>query len=295
MIRGRAFWSLVPPLVLALPSCSFDDASVACGQQAACQPGWVCGSDHLCHPNGQPADVAPADHSFADHALTDVNPGDGIPSDGSRLPDGGDGGNGGDGGRRDGDLRPDVLHPNDGARDGGHREMGVLVDSQPPDTVPPPRYIFIDPIHQSGSFCGITGANALCQSAANGHLPGTYVAILNTVLVPANAVFPTISGRLIVEPDGTPIATDDTFWAMTHANPIQETATGANVAGDMVWTGYDWTGNAPNSCGEYDCTGWNNPCSLGAMGIAGDNSTNWAYSGPPQSCTLQGDLYCIEL
>jgi hypothetical protein len=120
---------------------------------------------------------------------------------------------------------------------------------------PQPRYVFLLPMHTSA--LGLqSGLDSECTSAAlNGGLPGTqYKAVIAYPTSNPRDAITLGAGRSIVLPDGTPIATDATFFTMSHLAGINELANGQLATG-CVFTDFNPNGDRI-AAAAGDCSGW---------------------------------------
>ena len=150
----------------------------------------------------------------------------------------------------------------------------------------------------SGNFGGLAGADAQCQTAAQGAgLSGTFIAYLSTSTAAAPSRVQNARGW--VRPDGLPVA--DTPQQLAAGNllyPVLLDEHGQRVASNlnefaMTGTKFDGTINAGETCVDWT-SGSNNDTGAGGDPLAG-------YSGwqaePSLSCGSVGEtwrLYCLQ-
>jgi hypothetical protein len=160
-----------------------------------------------------------------------------------------------------------------------------------------------------GNMGGLSGADALCQQAANGaSLTGTYKAWLSTggVSAVSRLTHATVPYVLL---DGTVVASNwSALTSGTLAHAIDRTEQNASVTGlANVWTASTPAGNFVGSAaGLGDCQGWTQgQLSTGGRATCGSTlgkDSTWSnyqndyscggmsFGGPPSGY----QLYCFE-
>ena len=157
-----------------------------------------------------------------------------------------------------------------------------------------PRYVFLLPQHPSnlGAESGLDGE---CATAATGAgLPATsYRAVIAYPTMSPRDTLVLGEGRDIVLPDGTKVATDSTFFAMTHLAPIDELADGT-VADGCVFTDFNPNGDRIGAS-SGDCGGWTGlGTDVAYVGDSSKDDLNWNFTNTQPCDTASCYLYCIQ-
>ena len=154
--------------------------------------------------------------------------------------------------------------------------------------------VFISSTRSAGSFGGLSGGDAICQSLADAAgLGGTYMAWLSDGSTsPATRFTQATVPYVEVDPHQTQIASDWTDLvdgALT--NPIVFTETAGSLSGVPVWTG---TKSLSGAGGGTNCHGWTSSAATdtGLLGVSGD-TTSWSDSSATR-CDATAYLYCFE-
>jgi hypothetical protein len=176
-----------------------------------------------------------------------------------------------------------------------HGDGGGVVDLASADlSGTQPRYIFLLPQH-SGNLGAQSGLDTECTtSATTAGLPATtYRAVIAYPTVSPRDVIVLGAGRAIVLPDGTPVATDATFFAQSHAGPINELANG-QVAAGCVFTDFNPNGDRINAAAG-DCGGWTGlTTDVAYVGDSTKSDLNWNFADTPSCNGVSCYLYCIQ-
>jgi len=153
-----------------------------------------------------------------------------------------------------------------------------------------------------GDLGGLTGADAICQSAAeSAKLPGTFVAWLSTSTVDAASrlVLPgtTTRARGWVRTDGKPVS-DTVFDLLSGAMyyPIALDESGADLrAMNHVNTGTVAGGALDPSATQ--CSDWTaaDAAQMYTRGDLGRTTQNWTNIGTINCATGLGHLYCFQV
>lgn len=183
-----------------------------------------------------------------------------------------------------------------------------------------PKTIFVSSTTQSGNLGGLAGADAICQSLADGPdsiVPaGEYVALLSNILmVPEDGSPPfgedvnaterlTPSIGALIRPDGVPVAASfaalfstrtqldasqpPSQWLMASINRDE---TGAQTGGE-VWTATTAAGEAAANT----CQAWTSEIGWGVFGDTSENSPKWIFNPAPAAtnCGELKHLYCVQ-
>ena len=173
--------------------------------------------------------------------------------------------------------------------------VGGGADLASPDLAgPQPRYVFLVGMHTSALGLESSLDDECTNAALAAGLPASpyKVVIAYPTSNPRDAI--TLgAGRSILLPDGTPIATDATFFAMTHLAGINELATG-QVANGCVFTDFNPNGDRINAAAG-DCGGWSGDTSgVAYVGDSAASDLNWNFAGTPSCNGLSCYLYCIQ-
>lgn len=173
--------------------------------------------------------------------------------------------------------------------------LAIAVDA--PSAAERERTVFVTGASFTGNLGGLKGADAKCQSEADGAEsivpPGTYLAWLSDATDSPSTRF-SKSFDPIVLPDGTKIA--DGFLDLTEGyiqHPIDIDPTGKRVGLDYYWTGTMADGTAASEI--VRCGDWTEE--RGSGGLAGstrETDSLWtAYRGGPP-CTRKYRLVCFQ-
>jgi hypothetical protein len=195
------------------------------------------------------------------------------------------------------DLAAPDLAASDLAGDLGARDDLSAADALPDlrfvdQVMAPPRHVFVMAT-LDGALGTLQSLDDNCTSLAAGVLSGTsYRAVIAYPGVDAFSHVTLNAGRAIALPDGTAVATDSTFFTITHQHGIDQLADTTPVVASCVWTQMGPGGariNAP------DCTGWTSTSSLmsAVVGNTGSSDVAWATSGT-MTCDQSCYVYCIE-
>jgi hypothetical protein len=144
---------------------------------------------------------------------------------------------------------------------------------------------------------GVTGADALCQSAATGALlGGTWKAIV--ARAPADGIGALADVGPWYRMDGVLAFNNRAQLRNTPSAPIYLDELGNSQGlGDCVWTGMMTGGIYANAC-ENNINGsqvWTsgNSAQSGTFGSIGATDSTWIYTSTA-NCDLRCHLYCIE-
>jgi hypothetical protein len=152
--------------------------------------------------------------------------------------------------------------------------------------------VFVSSTTQSGNLGDLPGADALCQTLADGAgLGGTYKAWLSNATTNAAARLTQSSAEYVLV-GGTVVANDwDDLIDGTLDAPIDRDETGASITASSVWTGSTEAGALlGNTCGSWTIStnaGW------GHYGRS-DSTTNAWSDAFVELCDVPHRLYCIE-
>jgi hypothetical protein len=171
-----------------------------------------------------------------------------------------------------------------------------------------PSYVFVTSTLHDGDLGGLDGADAICNQAAAGNLPGTYSAWLSTATVAAwERVYDDPDGYRLS--DGSPVAlrlSDVCACSDVDCliNAINQTETGApaptntNIGFATAWTG-TWINNdacviSPLTCGDWQQSASGN----GRVGDPTDVNLFWTEGSwdtwSDQPCFGEYSLYCFQ-
>jgi len=181
-------------------------------------------------------------------------------------------------------------------------------DFTPGASVSGSRRVFVTSAGYSGNMGGLTGADAICQSHADGAgLGGTWRAWLSSSVekVADRLTHPTGGYQRV---DGAVVSSS---WdALLTSSPAiapeldefgnQIPYVGAGSATGCSWaSGYffhPWT--ASNNQGIYEgpsCSDWNSNSGTGKVGLGGYSLTQWTNWCPGFDCAWSQPLYCFEM
>ncbi len=151
-------------------------------------------------------------------------------------------------------------------------------------------YAFVTSTTHTGNLGGLPGADAICAArASEAGLPGSYVAWLSTSTV--DAVDRLGGARGFIRPDGAPFAdlptelTANEVWNALHLDE-----TGADVGGDLVWTGTAKNGTVS---GSATCSDWASTSGSGRIGNSQGGPATWTDASSSPSCGQPHRLYCF--
>jgi cysteine-rich repeat protein len=152
-------------------------------------------------------------------------------------------------------------------------------------------YVFLTSKTYTADMGGLQGADDLCNAAAaDGNLPGTYVALLSTSNVDAKDRIAVASGW--VRTDGLPFGntSDDIFVTHEIFYPVATDEYGANVVGGAPWTGTltDGTYYTDRTCEDWTKTSGDS-VTMGRVNTAWSAWTSYVTS----NCNSNGRLYCF--
>jgi len=157
-----------------------------------------------------------------------------------------------------------------------------------------PRYVFLLGMHST--TLGLqSGLDSECTAAAaQAGLPATpYKAVIAYPTSNPRDAIALGAGRSIVLPDGTAVATDATFFAMSHLAGIDELANGQVVSG-CVFTDFNPNGDRI-AAAAGDCGGWTGDVNdVAYVGDAMASDLNWNFANTPSCNGLSCYLYCIQ-
>ena len=138
-----------------------------------------------------------------------------------------------------------------------------------------------------------TSCNTEAQAASLG---GSFLAL---IAYPSPSPEPHVryaprSGRLVVLPSGTQVATDDTFFTISHLHAIDQMADGTPVASGCAWTWFDPNGYALNT--TSNCMSWTSADSsqFGAYGDVTGSDVSWCLSNVSSCDSVVCYVYCVE-
>jgi hypothetical protein len=192
----------------------------------------------------------------------------------------------------------DALAPDAAAgRDGASTDATSEADTSVLPGGPWKRVFFTHQVFKISAFGGLSGADALCQAAADGSgLSGQFRAWLSTEVEAASAhlahstsPYATLS-NVVVAANWTEL----TSGKLRHA--IDETEQGAvPQTGTACGLGAVWTGSLKNgdTATGGTCAGWTDPNGDATLGFSIGNDETWtnACAGV---CAGTASLYCIE-
>jgi hypothetical protein len=179
------------------------------------------------------------------------------------------------------------------------------IDGVPPTTTtttlpPAPKRVFVTNAAHTGGLGGLTGADAVCQSAATAAgLGGTWMAWLSDTTQGPATRFTTQSALGYETVSGTTIANDwsDLVDGILAAAP-DEDEYGTSLGDVPVWTNTGADGNPYCTTGttSCDCNGWTDSSGLygGWYGHSGAGSRTWTWYSAAPCRTVGFHLYCFE-
>ena len=170
---------------------------------------------------------------------------------------------------------------------------GASVSNVSVTCTPTSRLAFVTSTTTHGSFSGVFGADARCQSAAsNASLGGTFLTWIADTVASSPASRFVQSTVPYVRVDGEQVAANYTALASGALdNPLNVTESGSTYSGG-VWTAVVAGGTFP---GNNTCNGWTGFTSnqYGGYGNASATTSAWTFTGSA-GCNNQLALYCIE-
>lgn len=153
----------------------------------------------------------------------------------------------------------------------------------------PPNYVFITSDVFPGSFGGIGLANAACEQAAAGKLPGTFIALLGTTGTDYNAFDLLQNSRGWIRSDGAIVANsaiDFTNGNLRNAIVLDENKMRPEAT--QIWTGLDATGSpTANDCAAFSTT-------TGISTIGDTSAAATTLTVGQAACTASTHLLCIS-
>lgn len=147
--------------------------------------------------------------------------------------------------------------------------------------------IFLTATLYSGNMGGLSGADAICQTAADAAgRPGVYKAILSTTTQDAKDRL-TVIHPVVRVSDNTAIAASN-FWTQGMEDQPR-TATNGAAYGDHYWSGTTTGGTKhTDTCSDWTSDSGNGKTSSSAVG------STFAGGGSPISCALTRRLACLQ-
>lgn len=150
-----------------------------------------------------------------------------------------------------------------------------------------------------GEIGGIVGANAICESEAQGKFANadTFRAWLSTGAESVSDwLEEDMANSSIMRPDGAVIADTLELLKQTEGNlgaPILVTAAGVELASEAVWTN---TSSGGLSEGSDSCDSWTSSADddYGRRGLSGEISKAWTSINGKVDCASARRLYCLE-
>jgi hypothetical protein len=170
--------------------------------------------------------------------------------------------------------------------DGGARDLRSLR----------PRRVFLSSQLYSANLGGLSGADAKCQSLADGiSLGGRWRAWLSDSFASPDTRF-THDGVFVLVAGNLVAASWEqlTSGALRHAIDLTETGDpsdgGVNI---RVWTATDASGGLYDL--RYDCGDWSDVLAVQAtIGLSTSQSSSWTAWTSSASCGISAALYCFE-
>lgn len=179
----------------------------------------------------------------------------------------------------------------------------------PIPTATPVKKVFVSGSAYNGNLGGLSGADAKCQSLANGaSLSGTYKAWLSSSTISASSRLSHASVPYVLV-DGTLIADN---WADLITNKSGNYLANSiikNQNGSIVLDQYAWTNTRPDGTinyslsSKYACSDWTSPLKSygGLLGEVSYKDVNWTQVlrkggvyGLYSWCNYSRYLYCFE-
>lgn len=179
---------------------------------------------------------------------------------------------------------------------------GGATDAAPADLKPVVRRVFLSR-ERTGLLGGHGGAGNYCnQEAGQAQLTGNYAAIVgDPSFDPWAGIVLNAGSRPIVLPNGTQVATDQSFWQDFHLNDINQHADGTTDTSFslLVWTGFTSNGFAHSGTIDKFCDGWFSLAAnrSGFAGYANGHSFDGKWADGQvisPTCDMQLPFYCIE-
>jgi len=150
--------------------------------------------------------------------------------------------------------------------------------------------VFVSSVLYQGNLGGLAGADAKCQSIADGrNLGGTWKAFLSDSSQSAvsRLTHPIYSYRLL---SGALVAQDDAaFFSTSHVRPIDLADDGNTFVEEEVWTGSSGSGIGSGGCADWTSTNGSFP----SVGLTSSSDFAWA-NAYLNFCDRFGHLYCVE-
>jgi len=261
--------------------CSFEDSECESGRRFGSQA-----SDALAGKC-----VEPSDDDTTGSGQTDGTSGDAESDSGTTGGDDSDGDTISLDDDSDGDSEGETT-------DGGESDSSSSGDSgssggQPEADIVAQNYVFVtSQTYLPGSLQGLDGADAICNATAgDAGLPGTYVAWLSTVDIPAHERLGEPQGW--ANTSGLPFAANiDALLAYDFVYPIQLDEFGDVSATNTVVTGTTEDGELDTTDGSGDCDGWTSLVGAVRHGRRGALGNTWTSSFQG-SCNTARHLYCF--
>lgn len=149
--------------------------------------------------------------------------------------------------------------------------------------------LFATKAQWSGNLGGLSGADANCQSAADGaKLGGTWKAWLSDSTASAPSRLSTASKYVLI--DGKTVVFNGPIGG-TPLHDLDMDETGGVDNRGQVWTGTTVSGASTGK----NCSDWHSAAADGTTGLAySAEIAKWSDDGSGSPCSLNGRLYCIE-
>lgn len=164
--------------------------------------------------------------------------------------------------------------------------IGTLSDNWDVTTRAGQTYVFATNTTYTGNLGGVSGADAICQTAAsNAGKPGVYKAVLSTSTEDAkdrlSVIHPVV--RIV---DGIPIASTN-FWTQALESDIK------TVTGNNIYGGPSWTGTTTGGVKHADtCSDWTSDSGNGRRGAPSPGNAFTAESVAP--CNTLSYILCLQ-
>ena len=174
----------------------------------------------------------------------------------------------------------------------------------------PARYVFVTSLTSKGDLGGLAGADARCQSMAEGAgLTGTYLAWLSTKYTDPAERF-TQDDRPFILVDGTVVASgwdELTSGALQHAITLTETGATPELI-QAVWGSCDYPGPTNyraavfsavayngESLNDLNCSEWTKSIGEAIFGVWLDAAMQWTtWCSMPEGCNIPSRHYCFQ-
>ncbi len=153
------------------------------------------------------------------------------------------------------------------------------------------QYIFATSADKNGNLGGITGADAICQSAANGNFTGTFKALISDSTLNAKARIASCNLWNTNMNGSEQVSVDcSDLWDGSILESIIYDESGASRSDD-VWTGSFALGMAA----PQNCSNWTSSSSSrkGEVGDNGSTDADWVETGE-SSCNQLRPIYCFQ-